>query len=104
MKNIKEYLGSDERSIKLYHKSGELALSFIASLVSESWDEFTYDRNGRTLTYKNSNDYWSRYIRDNDGRVLTFENSRGGRIGFDIEEMTMEEVCIALGRTIKITK
>jgi len=103
MKNIKEYLGSEDEDITLYHKNGKVALWYSGEKNGD-WYETTYDKNGMTLTSKNSDGYWSKYTRAEDGEELTYENSWGKRRGFDIEEMTMEEVCKALGKTIKITK
>ena len=57
-----------------------------------------------TLTSKDSKGYWNKYTRDQDGKQLTYENSKGNKRGFDVEEMTMEQICKALGKTIKITK
>ena len=103
MKNIKEYLKSEDRDIRLYHKNGEIALHY-SLLESGWWIECTYHKNGRVLTSKDSSGYWNRFTRDEDGNELTYENSKGKKRGFDIEEMTMEQVCKALGKTIKITK
>tara|TARA_R110000782_G_scaffold228246_1_gene314839 strand:+ start:306 stop:617 length:312 start_codon:yes stop_codon:yes gene_type:complete len=103
MKNIKEYLESEDTEIRLYHKNGEIALHYYL-LESGWWIEGTYDTNGMVLTSKDSHGYWARYTRDEDGKQLTYENSKGNKRGFDVEEMTMEEVCKALGKTIKITK
>ena len=103
MKNIKEYLGSEDTEITLYHKNGEKALCY-SGRKNGYWYESTCDKNGMTLTGKDSDGYWSKCTRDEDGEELTYENSSGTKRGFDIEEMTMEEVCKALGKTIKITK
>ena len=103
MKNIKEYLGSEKKDITLYHKNGGSALIYWESGTS-CWFEYTFDKNGKLLAAKDSNDNWSKYTRNEDGKELTFENSHGAKRGFDIEEMTMEQVCKALGKTIKITK
>ena len=103
MKNIKEYLGSEDKEIKLYHKNGEEALRY-SQFESGWWVEYTCDKNGMTLTCKDSTGDWIKYTRAEDGKELTYEDSDGKRRGFDIEEMTMEEVCEALGKTIKITK
>ena len=103
MKNIKEYLKSEDTEIKLYHKNGQQALWY-SQLESAWWVESTYDKNGMTLTCKDSTGDWIKYTRAEDGKELTYEGSDGKRRGFYIEEMTMEEVCKALGKTIKITK
>jgi len=103
MKNIKEYLGSEDKRIVLYHKNGKKAL-YYAQIKSGWWVESTYDTNGMTLTSKNFAGFWRECTRDEDGKELTYEDSKGTKRGFDIEEMTMEEVCKALGKTIKITK
>ena len=103
MKNIKEYLKSEDKEIRLYHKNGEMRIEYLeASKVY--WLESSYDDYGNKLTYKNSNGYWRESTYDDNGNELTFKNSEGIERGFDIEEMTMEEVCKALGKIIKITK
>jgi len=124
MKNIKEYLGSEDKEIVLYHKNGEMRIEYLEDSggfwwectydnngnkltykdSSGYWGEHTYDDNGNELTYKNSKGYWWEYTYDDNGKQLTYKTARGVERGFDIEEMTMEEVCKALGKTIKITK
>ena len=124
MKNIKEYLKSEDEEIILYHKNGKVSLKYLEfsggdwleytyndngneltyKNSSGYWVEHTYDDNGNELTYKNSNGYWWEYTYDDNGNELTFKNSEGIERGFDIEEMTMEQVCKALGKIIKITK
>ena len=103
MKNIKEYLGSEDTEIVLYHKNGKKAL-YYANQKSGWWFEDTYDTNGVILTGRDSDGTWIKYTRAEDGEELTYEDSLGNKRGFDIEEMTMEQVCKALGKTIKITK
>ena len=145
MKNIKEYLKSEDKDITLYHKNGEINISYLEvssgywweSTYDDngneltyknsegSWDESTYEDNGNRLTYKNSqgdwlestydengnrltyktsDGYWGKSTYDDNGNELTFKSSEGVERGFDIEEMTIEEICKALGKTIKITK
>jgi len=103
MKNIKEYLESEDEEIRLYHKNGKVNIKYL-EFSNGDWWEYTYDTNGMTLTSKNSNAYWRESTYDDNGNELTYKNSRGEERGFDIEEMTIEEVCEALGKTIKITK
>ncbi len=38
---------------------------------------YTYDTNGRALTFKDADGYWSEYTRDIHGNVLTYKNSDG---------------------------
>ena len=38
---------------------------------------YTYDANGRELTFKDSYGLWFEYTRDSEGRVLTYKNSDG---------------------------
>ena len=106
MKNIKEYLEIEDTEITLYHKNGKVALwySGYSGEKNGDWYETTYDKNGMTLTGKDSDGNWSKCTRAEDGEELTYEDSWGNKRGFDIEEMTVEEVCKALGKTIKITK
>ena len=82
MNNIKEYLKSESNDIRLYHKNGKLSVCF----------------------QKNSDGDWSEHTYDSNGKELTSKHSYGFTSGFEIEEMTMQEVCAALGKTIKITK
>ena len=124
MKNIKEYLKSEDKEIRLYHKNGKMSITYLEASDGH-WIEHTYDNNGNRLTYKNSRGYWGEYTYgdngnelsfksssghwrestyDDNGNELTFKSSEGVERGFDIEEMTMEQVCKALGKTIKITK
>ena len=124
MKNIKEYLKSEDKEIRLYHKNGKVSIRYldisdgdwIESTYDDNgnrlsyknsegyWDECTYDDNSNELTYKSSRGYWREYTYDDNGNELTFKSSEGVERGFDIEEMTIEEICKALGKTIKITK
>ena len=124
MKNIKEYLKSEDKEIILYHKNGKMSLKYLEfsngdwmeytyndngnkltyKNSSDYWDEYTYDDNGNELTYKSSRGYWRESTYDDNGKQLTFKSSEGIERGFDIEEMTMEEICKVLGKTIKITK
>jgi len=103
MKNIKEYLEIEDAEIRLYHKNGYIALWY-SERKNGYWYETTYDTNVLPLTHKNSGGYWTKCTRAEDGEELTYEDSWGNKRGLDIEEMTMEEVCEALGKTIKITK
>jgi len=103
MRNITEYLEIEDKDIRLYHKNGKVALLYLGR-KNGGWLEYTYHKNGMVLTSKNSDGYWSKCTRDEDGKELTYEASNGTKRGFDIEEMTMEQVCKALGKTIKITK
>ena len=66
MKNI---LGKTE-NLKLYNKEGIRVYEFSAC-TDRYYFEFTYDENGKVLTYK---------------------NSEGVERGFEIPEFTMEEV------------
>ena len=123
MKNIKEYLKSEDKEIILYHKNGEIRIGYF-EVSNGYWWEHNYEDNGNKLTYKDSSGDWLEYTCDDNGQLtfksssgywwestyddndneLTFKSSEGVERGFDIEEMTMEEICEALGKTIKITK
>ena len=65
--------------------------------------EYTRDSNGNTLTYKNSDGFSSEYTYDLDGKELTYKDSDGVTRGFDIPEYTMEELVEKLGN-FKIKK
>ena len=45
--------------------------------------EYTYDKNGNELTYKDSNGYSYEYTRDKNGKGLTFKDSEGVKKGFE---------------------
>ena len=119
MKNI---LGKSE-NLKLYNKEGNILYEFYLTTNSSSV-EYTYNRNGNQLTFKNSNGYnWEKtfnlngreltfknsdgdsyeYTYDENGRELTYKHSNGISRGFDIPEYTMAELVEKLGE-FKIKK
>ena len=122
--NIAEYLKSEEKEIKLYHKNGKVAVWYYKN-SNGYWTERTYDSNGNELTYKNSNGFWSERTHDSNGNELTFKdsngywcestydsngneltykNSDGVTRGFDAKELTVEEIQKELGYKIKIVE
>ena len=113
MKNV---LGN-QKDLEFYNKEGVKVYEFYTYSDTDSY-EHTYNKNGMTLTYKNSNgcwhkytrdekgraltyetsdDYWYKYTRDEQGNELTYENSRGEKRGFNTPEFTMEELVKKLG-------
>jgi hypothetical protein len=95
MKN--NILGTKD-SLRLYNKEGKPVYCFDKNYKDpDFWDETTYDKNGRTLTFINSDGYSYKCTRDSKGKELTFENSDGDRRGFDIPELTMEQLVEQLG-------
>jgi len=124
IKNIADYLKSEEKTIKLYHKNGKLSLWYFkysdgywyeitydengnAITFKNSngyWYEHTYDENGKELTYRNSNGYWHESTYDENGNDLTYKNSNGYERGFDCKELTIEEIQKELGYKIKIVE
>jgi hypothetical protein len=119
MKNI---FGTQE-TIKLYDENKVLRYNYRCGVLYECL--YTYDSNGKELTYENSYGYstkytrdsegntmtfessngdWHRYTRDSDGKELTYENSYGTRRGFDIPEYTMEELTKIIGKEFKVKK
>ena len=113
MKNI---LGTQE-DLKLYNKAGNLVYRFTKNSGGFSWErtydenvkvltfkdssgysyEYTRDENGNELTFKNSNGYSWESTYDENGNELTFKNSDGEERGFDIPELTMEQVIEKIG-------
>jgi YD repeat-containing protein len=69
-----------------------------------NWFKFTYNSNGDMLTYKNSEGDWFKYTRDSEGKELRFDNHKGERRGFDIPEYTMEELTKMIGKEFKVKK
>jgi hypothetical protein len=98
MKNI---LGKTE-NLSLFDKDGRLLYNFGKGLYAYSY-ETTYDINGNTLTYKDSNGYSYESTYDSNGNELTYKNSYGLTRGFDIPEYTMEELIEKIGN-FKIKK
>ena len=92
MKNI---LGTQE-DLRLYNKAGNLVYKFTAKSNGSSY-EYTYDKFGKVLTFKDSNGFWWERTYDDDGEVLTFKNSNGVKRGFDIPEFTMEQLVEKVG-------
>ena len=72
MKNI---LGTQE-DLRLYNKAGNLVYKFTAKSNGSSY-EYTYDKFGKLLTYKDSYDYSYEYTYDKNGNTLTYKNSDG---------------------------
>tara|TARA_R110000737_G_scaffold265005_1_gene272774 strand:+ start:180 stop:752 length:573 start_codon:yes stop_codon:yes gene_type:complete len=60
--------------LKEFHSNGEASYQFYEGLCDYSY-EYTFDKNGNILTYKNSDDYSYECTRDKFGNVLTFKNS-----------------------------
>lgn len=98
MKNI---LGTTE-DLRFYNKEGVEVYYFHTYSNGESCER-SYDKNGYTLTYKNSNNNSYEYTRDENGKELTFKDSFGEMRGFYIPEFTMEELTQKLGN-FKIKK
>ena len=98
MKNI---LGKTD-NLKLFNKEGKLVYKFCKYSYGLSY-EYTYDSNGKELTYKDSDGFSSEYTRDSNGNELTYKNSDGVTRGFNIPEYTMEQLVEKLGN-FKIKK
>ena len=124
MTNIAEYLKSQKREIKLYHRNGKVALYYFNN-SDGYWNETTYDSNGNELTYKNSDGYWNETTYDSNGNELTYKNSygfweertfdsngnqltykdsNGFTRAFSIKELTIKEIQKELGYKIKIVE
>ena len=73
MKNI---FGTTEE-LELRDENGVLRYSF-----NEDY-QYTYDSNGKQLTYEGSSGYWSKRTYDSNGNELTHEDSFGTKRGFD---------------------
>ena len=119
---MKNALGKNE-DLKLFNEQGKKVYEYCKGFYG-CWREYTYDENGNTLTYKDSEGTWYEYTYDEKGNVLTYKDSNGGwcehtydekgnvltykdsngvRRGFDIPEYTMEELVQKLGN-FKIKK
>ena len=92
MKNI---LGTTE-DLRFYNKDGKRAYGFKTDSNGYSY-EFTFDKYGNTLTYRNSKGYFYESTYDKNGNELTYKDSKGGYRGFYIPEFTMEELTQKLG-------
>ena len=72
MKNI---LGTEE-NLELFNENGVKVYEYF-KWSDGYWDEYTYDSQGKVLTYKDSDGYWYEYTRDSKGNELTYKNSDG---------------------------
>lgn len=88
--NIAEYLGSEEKEIKLYHENGELALWYFKN-SDGYWIERTYDKNGNKSTFKDLNGFWTERTYDENGFLKTFKDSNGVFIDFTAKEITKKQ-------------
>jgi YD repeat-containing protein len=85
-------LGTEE-TLNLYNKEGGKVYEFDTDYPDPNkWDETTYDKNGRVLTFINKYGFCVKYTRDSYGNELTYENSDGERRGFDLPEFTREQL------------
>jgi len=72
MKNI---LGT-EKDLYLFNKDGVRVYAY--SKCSDEYSyEYTYDSNGKSLTYKSSSGYSYEYTRDSNGNIMTYKDSDG---------------------------
>jgi YD repeat-containing protein len=71
MKNIQ----GTKKKLKLYYKNGKLAYWFHKGSYCTIPSESTYDKNGKQLTFKNSDGYSYEYTYDKNGNRLTFKDS-----------------------------
>ena len=92
---MKNLLGTTE-NLKLYDKNGTLIYNFFENSSGYSYKR-TYDSNGNILTYENSKGYSWKKTYDSNGNELTYKNSNGVKRGFDIPELTMEQVVEKIG-------
>ena len=67
MKNI---FGTTEK-LKLKDKNGVLRYKYIG------FAQYTYDSNGKQLTFEDSDGYWSKSTYDSNRNLLTYKNSNG---------------------------
>lgn len=95
-------LGAFE-DLELFNKDGNLVYEFYTNSRGY-WCKRTRDSNGNKLTYENSDGDWYKCTYDSKGNVLTFESSNGVKRGFDIPELTMEDIAEKLGYDFKIKK
>ena len=93
MKNV---LGN-QKDLEFYNKEGVKVYEFYTYSDSRNSYEYTYDKNGKTLTSKKSYGYWNKYTRDEKGNELTYESSCGKKRGFETPEFTMKELVKKLG-------
>ena len=92
MKNI---LGTQE-NLELYDKNKNLIYEFYKNSKGYS-SKSTYDSNGNELTFEDSDGYSSKSTYDSNGNELTFEYSNEVRRGFEVPELTMEQVVKKIG-------
>jgi hypothetical protein len=97
-----ENILGETKDLIFYNKEGVPVYEFSAWKSGNAY-EYTFDKHGYTLTYKNSKGYYLECTRDDEGNELTYKDSEGVERGFEIPEFTMEELTQKLGN-FKIKK
>jgi hypothetical protein len=59
-----------------------------------NWDKSTYDSNGNEVFSENQDGCWWKRTYDTNGKELTFKNSNGRKRGFDNEQIPEEIIRI----------
>jgi YD repeat-containing protein len=60
-----------------YHKNSDVIKWKRITHSNDFNSEYTYNEQGKVLTFKNSNDFSCEYIYNEQGKVLTFKDSDG---------------------------
>ncbi len=71
------------------------------------WHKHEYDEDNNLIFGEDSHGYWVRREYDENGTETYYENSNGKitcTSKHDVVEMTMEEVCKAIGKNVKVIK
>lgn len=65
------------KTVKYYHKNSPVVAYERATYYDGFWNEYTYDKKGNQLTFKDSYGYLAESTYDEKGNVLTYKNSNG---------------------------
>ncbi len=71
------------------------------------WIKSEYDKIGNRIYFENENGFWYKREYDDDNNQTYYEDSDGKITGIskhNVVEMTMEEVCKAIGKNVKVIK
>ena len=73
-----------------YHQNSNVVAFERIEYKEQDWNELTFDKNGQTLTFKDSNGYSYEHTRDEEGKEIASKDSDGY---YEVkgEEVTKEE-------------
>jgi hypothetical protein len=87
---MKNTLGTEE-NLELFNENGVRVYEYRKESNGYCY-EYTYDSNGKYLTFKDSLGFSSKYTRDAEGKELTYENFNGEKRFFNVPKQERKNV------------